>query len=402
MKIKNLNKIILVIIPIIILFSVNMVNATTYFVSYEKNDSTSYEVMDDYGNITTTTTGPTSITIEWTLAPKKDSYKKGETVETNFASSITNLQCGNGVTSARQILNVDVSDYEIPNLNSGTYQDDKYTIGNSVAAGTYRINAQMKPSWGGINVFYITYDANGGINPPIAGQKYGDEYLKIKSSESMGKEGYIFKEWNTNSNGSGTSYSPGDLKQMKGNITLYAIWNAFTSIPTFTYAESVSDRNKYTITVDKIATTGYSYYYYESTSEEDSLSFDGDGTYIPASACDTNTCSFDIYPDQYIRVRAVNDSNGQSSSWSTPTLIKSGNVVFDTIFKFLGIKNSNAQVNFEIPAADTDLGGQGGQNAATYTETCKGWWCDIPFSKQPIWTNFVIVEDEEAPNILVK
>ena len=36
------------------------------------------------------------------------------------------------------------------------------------------------------------------------------------------RAGYVFLEWNTASNGSGTSYQPGDL--VTENLTLYAIW----------------------------------------------------------------------------------------------------------------------------------------------------------------------------------
>ena len=57
-------------------------------------------------------------------------------------------------------------------------------------------------------------------------EKYTDSAVYINSSEPV-KKGYTFKGWNTKSDGSGTTYYPGDLyneTQDGGTVTLYAQW----------------------------------------------------------------------------------------------------------------------------------------------------------------------------------
>jgi hypothetical protein len=53
--------------------------------------------------------------------------------------------------------------------------------------------------------------------------KYGEEAL-ILDKNSLLKQGYIFENWNTHTDGSGDSYAPGDKKIIEGPVFLYAIW----------------------------------------------------------------------------------------------------------------------------------------------------------------------------------
>ncbi len=46
--------------------------------------------------------------------------------------------------------------------------------------------------------------------------------------------GYTFTGWNTASNGSGTSYTDGELVQFTGSVTLYSLWTATPTSITFT------------------------------------------------------------------------------------------------------------------------------------------------------------------------
>ena len=72
----------------------------------------------------------------------------------------------------------------------------------------------------------LKYDANGGSGD-MTDKNVEDEYnsLHVVEENLYTKEGYIFKEWNTKEDGTGTSYNPGDnINLDKDEIVLYAIW----------------------------------------------------------------------------------------------------------------------------------------------------------------------------------
>lgn len=74
--------------------------------------------------------------------------------------------------------------------------------------------------------YKITYNDNGGSGGP--------GYATVTSTSSTistsiasgtpSRSGYTFKHWNTKSDGSGSSYSPGDSISVSSDITLYAQW----------------------------------------------------------------------------------------------------------------------------------------------------------------------------------
>ena len=89
------------------------------------------------------------------------------------------------------------------------------------------------------NEFIVTYDANGATagTPPSDPNTYavGNAITVLTESDLSGpliQDGITqrFTGWNTESNGSGTSYLPGDTPTPSGNITLYAQWTTDTSV----------------------------------------------------------------------------------------------------------------------------------------------------------------------------
>ena len=72
----------------------------------------------------------------------------------------------------------------------------------------------------------LTYNANGhGTAPASVSLRYLTEEF---AADAITAEGYTFTGWNTKANGTGTSYSPGDMvkrsETMPEAITLYAVW----------------------------------------------------------------------------------------------------------------------------------------------------------------------------------
>ena len=74
----------------------------------------------------------------------------------------------------------------------------------------------------------IRYDANGGYGAPENQTKTMGVDLWL-SSTTPSRSQYVFKGWNTQANGSGTSYSPGQQFYPDADTTLYAQWEEDTS-----------------------------------------------------------------------------------------------------------------------------------------------------------------------------
>jgi uncharacterized repeat protein (TIGR02543 family) len=80
--------------------------------------------------------------------------------------------------------------------------------------------------------YTVTYNANGGINPPASQTKTHGITLALTSSVPT-REGYDFKGWATTSTATSAGYSAGGSYTGNANITLYAVWEK--TVYTITY-----------------------------------------------------------------------------------------------------------------------------------------------------------------------
>lgn len=82
---------------------------------------------------------------------------------------------------------------------------------------------------GGVTHTIITYNANNGSGAPGNQDKWYGESLYLSNTRPT-RTGYTFRCWNTASNGTGTSYNPGEQygPDPGGTVTLYAIWDINT------------------------------------------------------------------------------------------------------------------------------------------------------------------------------
>ncbi len=71
--------------------------------------------------------------------------------------------------------------------------------------------------------YTINFDANGGTGTMKSIKMLPDEYKRLKYN-SFTKEGYTFKNWNTASDGTGTSYLNAQQIKPTTDMTLYAQW----------------------------------------------------------------------------------------------------------------------------------------------------------------------------------
>ncbi len=71
-------------------------------------------------------------------------------------------------------------------------------------------------------IYTLAYDENGGEGTKPRSEKYIKDRTATVASASLTKDGMAFSHWNTEANGSGTSYNAGDSIVMSSDITLYA------------------------------------------------------------------------------------------------------------------------------------------------------------------------------------
>ena len=109
-------------------------------------------------------------------------------------------------------------------IENGT--DVVYKDGATILLYDKTSNMTLYALWK-INTYTISYHVEFGSGYPNDQTKIYDETLTISSTKPI-REDYEFVEWNTESDGTGTSYKPGDSYSANANITLHAQWRFIT------------------------------------------------------------------------------------------------------------------------------------------------------------------------------
>lgn len=105
---------------------------------------------------------------------------------------------------------------------------------NNTSATSYWNSSRQWVYTGGVTVYAqwtehtatLTYNANGhGTAPAAVTMRYSQA---ATAADALTENGYVFKEWNTKADGTGTSYPAGSTIKAANvepsNLTLYAIW----------------------------------------------------------------------------------------------------------------------------------------------------------------------------------
>ncbi|MDA8156922.1 MAG: InlB B-repeat-containing protein [Actinomycetota bacterium] len=117
-------------------------------------------------------------------------------------------------------------------------------------------NITLYAKWTGAPTYNVFYNGNNntGGSPPADTNKYrqGQSITVLGNTGNLARTGYTFTGWNTQANGSGTTYQPGSQFPMgASNTTLYSLW---TSDATYTVTYNgngntggtpQADQNKY-------------------------------------------------------------------------------------------------------------------------------------------------------------
>ena len=101
-----------------------------------------------------------------------------------------------------------------------------YVVGD-YGYGVALDDVTVYPYAGEIPTHTLTYNANGGNGVMADENSPYDEGALVTALENQftAPEGMYFDGWNTDPNGNGTSYAPGDTISIAEDITLYAIWS---------------------------------------------------------------------------------------------------------------------------------------------------------------------------------
>ena len=107
-----------------------------------------------------------------------------------------------------------------PDGSGTTYVDGQEV---TLTDGDLNLYAQ----WG-VLTYKVTFNPNSGTpsTPQIQGFNSGEDFQLI--ANPFTKTGYTFKGWNTNSSGTGTSYSDQQVLNLNHNLVLYAQWQPIT------------------------------------------------------------------------------------------------------------------------------------------------------------------------------
>ena len=106
---------------------------------------------------------------------------------------------------------------------------------------TYDPNNVYLTLTGNTITYTVTYDGNGntGGTAPVDGSSpyASGATVTVLGAGALSRTGFIFNNWSTAANGTGTAYNPGMTLAIAANTTLYAQWTAAalsaTAVPTF-------------------------------------------------------------------------------------------------------------------------------------------------------------------------
>ncbi|GHV69904.1 hypothetical protein AGMMS49928_14790 [Spirochaetia bacterium] len=175
-------------------------------------------------------TANTNITLyaKWTVTVSYDANGGSGTVSVSQTAT-----AGSSVTVAGQgSLVYSGKIFDGWNTNSdGT--GTTYAAGSSL---TVNANTTLYAQW--VMQYTVSYDANGGSGDVPGSQTVNPgASVTVAEQGSLAYSGKIFDGWNTNSDGTGTTYAAGSSLTVNANTTLYAQW---ATMPTLSLADSLT------------------------------------------------------------------------------------------------------------------------------------------------------------------
>lgn len=183
----------------------------------------------------------------------------------------------------------------------------------------------------------VSYDLNGGmgIAPTSQQARTGSNVIVAEIGAAVPPVGKVFKEWNTQSDGNGQSYSPGTMLVMgTANIVFYAIWE---DAEVEHYILSIKEEGNGRIEasamtapagaiIDVIVTPAEGYQLVEDTLKYNESHIEGSMFIMPAQNT-VISANFEPIPEENKQMFYDFDGNGNDADW---TLASSTNISYNS------------------------------------------------------------------------
>ena len=164
-----------------------------------------------------------------TIDTSNDIYLAADKI-INMDATVDSISSFTGRITPSQYTPGRICVYAVNDNINGSYLGDSFTLtpkspyllrGGNLISGitTYKKDYKLLIS----RTYDITYDANGGTNAPAVQKKYWKENTTL-STKIPTKNSYLFNGWNTEEDGSGDDYFPGDTYSENEALYLYAQW----------------------------------------------------------------------------------------------------------------------------------------------------------------------------------
>ncbi|NNJ44219.1 MAG: S8 family serine peptidase, partial [Akkermansiaceae bacterium] len=264
--------------------------------------------------------------------------------------------------------------------------DDTFSMASS--------NVTLYAQWAAVPTYTVAYHANGatsGTKPSDQTKTQGVDLTLASNSGGLVQSGYTFAGWNTESNGTGTSYTEGGTYSANVADTLYAQWTVNTYTVAYhgntnTGGSAPSDQSKthgVDLTISAVGTltkTGHSFSGWNTAADGGGDSYASEGTY---SANAATTLYAQWSPDTYTVTFNANGGGSPSPSSKIVTYDSTYGTLASisrTGYTFMGWFTSGAGGS-EITSATTV--------AITSNQTIYAQWNEKPVvnagSDQPVY-----------------
>ncbi len=289
--------------------------------------------------------------------------------------SSTNYEQGQTVTVLGNTGNLVETNYSFLGWNtqadgSGT----TYTQGQTFTMGA--ANVTLYAVWTETSTYTVTYNGNSSTDGivPVDSTNYeqGQTVTVLGNTGNLVKTNYSFSGWNTQANGTGTTYTQGQTFMVGvANVTLYAVWTATTTY-TVTYVgngntggivpvNSTNYAQGQTVTVlgntGNLVYTGYSFAGWNTQANGTGTTYTQAQTFAMGSANVTLYARWTTNPTYTVTY----NGNG-STGGSVP--VDSDNYEQGQIVTVLGNTGNLVETNYSFVGWNTQADGSG----TTYTQ----------------------------------
>lgn len=175
--------------------------------------------------------------------------------------------------------------------NEGTYSGNPITATDTI---TYDFEGWKSGNSGTVYDGEVSFSEEGNVTMTAQwGSSTTKGSITLPTASSVSRQYYSFNSWNTNSVGTGTSYSGGAAYTPASNITLYATWTPNAPI-NLSLSRSSSTTNSITLTYtdEGVVTSRTAYYRKTGTTNYTSMAVVSNPFTITGLDVDTN---YDIY-----------------------------------------------------------------------------------------------------------